>query len=494
MKNNKILDILHEACKEYDDKVALVSRDKKMSYNELWENVNLLSKNIDKVMDGLNHPVGLYMKNSMEFIVGYYGLVKSGVVAMLIDYGLKKDELMAMVNNCHLGGFLIHKNDIEDFPLKNHFELKFINENYALLYSEDQNYETSFEKEKLKNITSCRFSSGTTGVPKCMMYTQENIIAATTNWKTSIGLTKKDKVANVASYTHGLPFNTALLAPLSEGCELHIYNNLMPAQIAKYIAENEISIFVAFPIVYQMMAEGNDKSDLNFEKLRLCVSSGTVLHDEIKQKFIKKYGLNIGDLFGIAETGLCIFNQTEKTNTVGKALNNIDIEIMDDDGVRQPAGQLGQIAIRSEAMCRGYYNFPFLMQEKVTKEGFYLSGDIAYKDEAGFVYIKGRKQDFIDVAGKKVDPKQIEDVLLTCNKIKDICVFGHKKTPNSIEVVCAAVVPRNKVSKKDLIDFVSEKIASYKIPQRVYFLESLPRNSSGKILRKVLAENLCSSL
>lgn len=488
MKNDKLMDILLSSLEWFGDKTAIRYKGDVYSYASVLEELNNLSDKIRELPVRVNYPIGLFFKNCPEFIIGYYALVKEGTVAMLVDHSLTGDELLAIVNDCHLGGFLLHKSEKESFPLKEKFECVLEYKNFVLMYNESQQYNRPYTAEKLDGIVSCRFSSGTTGVPKCMMYAQENVIAAATNWKNTINLNEKDRILCVANYTHGLAFNTSMLSPLSVGAEIHMLDSLMPRQIAKYIEKEKITKFVAFPVLYQMMAEERlkDKSDLT--SLRICVSSGTVLHAEIKQKYKENIGIYISDLYGVAETGLCILNTTDKIDTVGKALSGVEIAIMDDEGNKLPVGEQGQIAIKSGSMARGYYNFPGLFEERVTQDGFYLSGDIAVMDQEGFVYVKGRKQDFIDVAGKKVDPKEIEEVLLKCEGIDDAAVFGKKSSKTRLEVLCAAIVTKEGLSKERIIEFIQPKLAAYKIPQRIIFMKELPRNSSGKVLRRELVE------
>ncbi len=490
MDNLKIIEMLEESLRKYSLSIAIKFKDQQYSYQELHSEIDTLSSLIDQLPIKLDYPVGLFFKNCPEFIISYYSLVKSGVIAMLVDHSLKGDELLAIINDCHLGGFLMHKDEADTFALKEQFDVVINYKNYVLVYSERQNYNRPIDRERLEGIISCRFSSGTTGVPKCMMYQQENVIAAATNWRGTVGLNAGDKVLCIANYTHGLAFNTAMLSPLSVGAEIHMMDSLMPRQVAKYIEKEKITVFVAFPVFYQLMSEERLKEKYDLTSLRMCVSSGTVLHSEIKQKFKENIGIYISDLYGIAETGLCILNTTENIETVGKAINGVEAAIMDDDGNRMPCGEQGQIAIKSGAMSRGYYNFPGLLEGRVTEDGFYLSGDIAVMDENGFVFVKGRKQDFIDVAGKKVDPKEIEEVLLKNEVIADVAVFGKKSVKTKLEVLCAAIVSDKKLTRADIIEYVQPRLASYKIPQEIVFMDSLPRNSSGKVLRIELIKML----
>ena len=219
----------------------------------------------------------------------------------------------------------------------------------------------------------------------------------------------------------------------------------------------------------------------------MCVSSGTVLHSEIKSNFKENIGILISDLYGVAETGFCILNMTENMDTVGKAVANVQIAIMNDQGNSLSPYEQGEIAIKSKAMARAYYNFPGLFEERITNKGYYLSGDIAYKDKDDYVFIQGRKQDFVDVAGKKVDPKEVEELLLKFDKIKDVAVFGQLNPDTKQERLCAAIVTEHNLQRVDIVSFLQDKLTSYKIPQWIVFMDKLPRNSYGKVLRRELA-------
>lgn len=489
MRGKLIIDILKVSCQKYGEKKAVVCGTSVYSYRSLWDEILKFGQWLEEHGDSQNMPTGLFMKNRPEFIIGYYGLVYADCVTMLVDHSLKREELSVIIADCHLNSILICRDDYEDFPLKDAYEISYQFMEYMLLSRYKGEFIRPFEEEKLADIVSGRFSSGTTGVPKCMIYKGENIIAASTNWKMTVGLKEDEKVMCVVNYTHGLAFNTAMLSPLSVGAEIHIFNNYSPKQIGKYIQTNRIHIFVAFPVLYGMMAERKLSDKYDFTTLRMCVSSGAVLHSEIKKKFKESVGIHISDLYGVAETGLCILNQTEDYDSIGVPLANVEIDIFGEEGNILPNNVQGQIGIKSQSRARSYYNFPEEFEKRLTSEQYYLSGDIAVIKESGMIYVKGRNSEFINVSGKKVDPKEIEELLLEHHDISDVAVYGKTNPNNSDEVLCAAIVKRDaQLTREDVTFFLHGRIASYKMPQIIHFLETLPRNSSGKVLRRVLKE------
>ncbi len=487
MRSERLIKIVTDSFKKFSNHICFKYKDLEYTYADIDAQITQLSDAIAGLDIKIEMPIGLYFKNVPEFPIGYYALVKQNIVAMLVDHSLKREELEVIVKSCHLAGFLVHKDEKLLFSLKDKFEIQLEIGNFVLFYTVQDKYNISYVPEKLDNITSCRFSSGTTGEPKCMMYTQDNIIAAATNWKNTIDLTQNDKILCVANYTHGLAFNTSLLAPIMVGAQVHLIDTKMPRRLAKYIQDFKITKFVAFPVLYQLMADEELKSKYDLTSLRICVSSGTVLHEEIKQRFQANCGIFISDLYGVAETGLCILNMDNRKDSIGKPIQGPEVEIIDEQGNILPCCHQGQIAIKSASMAQGYYNYPGLFEKNILN-GYYVSGDIAVKDSEGYFTIKGRNQDFVNVAGKKVDPKEVEEVILHYSQIEDVAVYGVMSKKTNMEVLCCAIVSDNDINIEELKIFLQEKLSSYKLPQRIYKFNQLPRNASGKVLRRQLIE------
>lgn len=199
-------------------------------------------------------------------------------------------------------------------------------------------------------------------------------------------------------------------------------------------------------------------------------------------------------LYGCTEAGSVAINLDEDLkntyDSVGCPLKNIEIKIIDDTGKELPTGSIGEIVIKSQALTQGYSNKPELNQQ-VFKNGSFFTGDLGKKDEAGRVYITGRKQIFIDTGGHKVDPLEIENILITHHQVKEAVVVGIKGLYAG-EIIKAVIVPQNRniCDENDILSYCKGKLADFKVPKLIEFREEIPKSPLGKVLRKNLIDHL----
>ncbi|MGE7217399.1 class I adenylate-forming enzyme family protein [Priestia koreensis] len=479
----EILNHIKNSANKYPNKVALKFKEESITYNELVKRFDELGANLSKWLNNFDYPIGLYIPNHPDFIVGYYSLVKAGKVTHLVDAKWGRAELSNLIENVHLGGFLVRTEDVYMFPLLDQVEKQFTNNGLTLLILEPAILSNELNVERLNGVISCRYSSGTTGTPKCMMYEEKNVLAAARNWSESINLSHEDIVYCAAYLTHGLAFNTSILAPLKVGATIVLHSDVTPRHVINTIKKENPTVFVAFPVLYDLLTRVN--GDYYFPQLRICVSSGTVLHESIKRKFHSKFSIVISDLYGVAETGLSILNQSDDYQSVGFPLKNVSVKILDENGDEIPQGSLGEVSIFTESRSKAYYNFPQLL-EKQLSNNYYRTGDIGYLNQEGKLYIKGRKTDVVDVAGKKVDPHEVENVLRELNGVTDVVAFGAKVSEKDSQILAVALITDGSVTRKDVVNHVKKTLVSYKIPQIVKFVDSIPRNNNGKVLRREL--------
>ncbi|WP_341283083.1 AMP-binding protein [Paenibacillus sp. FSL H8-0537] len=465
------------------DKTAIRFKEQEVTYMALIEKVECLGVNLSRWLEGFEYPIGLYIGNHSDFIIGYYGMLNAKKVVHLVDSKWGQAELSELITHTHLGGFLIRTDEVETFPLSEWIEAVHTHDGLTLITLRAEYLSKELNAERLEGIVSCRYSSGTTGAPKCMMYEERNVWAAARNWSQSIELNECDIVYCAAYLTHGLAFNTSILAPLKAGATIVLHQDINPRSVLKVIEKSKATIFVAFPVLYDLMTTISGTHVLR--SLRMCVSSGTVLHESIKRKFKDKFAIAISDLYGVAETGLSVLSQGDDYQSVGYPLQHVKIRILSESGHEQKSGESGEIAVWTESRARAYYNYPDILEGRLL-DGYYLSGDIGYLSEAGKLYIVGRKSDFIDVAGKKVDPYEVENVLKATPGIKDVAVFGLPNKSGSHEIVAVALVADKGITREQIVVVCQSNLTSYKWPQAIYFVDEIPRNNNGKVLREKL--------
>ncbi|WP_372010039.1 AMP-binding protein [Paenibacillus chitinolyticus] len=465
-QNGRIIDKLYEAVLKYGPKEAIRYADESYTYHQFWNQVEKTGAWIKQQIPK-QYPVGISMKNCPNYLFAYYGLLLEGYIPMLIDHTFTQDEVDNLCSYYNIGSLLTLDG-----------------EGRIQVQLRDENFD-SFDEDEFANVATCRFSSGTTGRPKCLMFTHDAVINAGVNWAKASGITSADNVQVTALFHNGLAFNTSLLAVFVSGACLFIAKQITPKSIWETVMKENISILVAFPVVYDLL--NNSKYCKPEHNLRLCLSSAAPLHYAVKQSFLDKTGMEICDYYGIVEAGPCTFNNGSKEASLGTPVPGVDIRIVNEEGFAVADGESGIIQVRSSSMAKGYYkaSFPFV----ISPDGYYQTTDRGFI-ESNHLHINGRSSDMINVAGKKMDPLEVENVLLKLSGVQDVAVVGIMNERKTTEYPVAFVVLDPGVTIDDLIAHCQQYLAPFKLPQKFVTVDSIPRSGVGKIKRKELADSL----
>jgi long-chain acyl-CoA synthetase len=253
------------------------------------------------------------------------------------------------------------------------------------------------------------------------------------------------------------------------------------------LVRERATIFPGVPFLFRMLADVPGDADLS--ALRLCYSAGTSLPPAIFEAFQRRFGLPVRQLYGCTEAGALTINlepdPTATAGSVGRPMEGVEIEIVDENRHAVPRGTTGEIAIRTPAMTRGYHDMDELNRD-VFRDGFFFTGDVGRLDDQGRLWITGRKKLFIEVAGNKVDPIEVEDVLIAHPTVEEAVVVGLPGKTAGEEVVKAVVVATAPLAERELIDWCQARLARFKVPQLVEFRAEIPKSPLGKVLRKYL--------
>lgn len=334
------------------------------------------------------------------------------------------------------------------------------------------------------------FSSGSTGKSKRVTRTQEQILTEYYSLARTIGLTDSDRILCTVPLYHAHGFGNAMMAALlSGGCLVLLTNEFSPRATMRAIQGYGITIFPAVPFMFKMISEIHFSRMPDIESVRLLFSAGAPLPVETSEEFGRRFGKSVGQLYGSTETGAISINTGQalgKPNSVGLPLDGISIRIQDETGKQLEPSEQGEIWIRSPAMTHQYDELDDLSRECFVDD-YFFAGDLGYKDEQEYLYVTGRKKLMINVAGYKVDPIEVEDVIREHPSITDVVVLGIAD-PAYGEMIKAVVVMREvKTCKEDDIkSYCKGSLAEYKIPKVIEFRKEIPRNPLGKILRKYL--------
>jgi long-chain acyl-CoA synthetase len=337
-----------------------------------------------------------------------------------------------------------------------------------------------------------QYSSGSTGRPKRVPRTHAQLVAEAEHATATMQLRPEDRIfcAVPLFHTHGQ--GNCMLAALRSGATLVIFEDPNPfllkrVRALEVLEAERVTVFPGVPFLFRLLAESPGTADLS--SLRLCFSAGTALPPQTLESFRARFGVSVRQLYGCTEAGALTINldadPAPSAGSVGRPLEGVRLEVVDEAKRPVPAGETGEIAISTSAMTRGYHGMDDINRE-VFRDGFFYTGDVGRLDAEGRLWITGRKKLFIEVAGNKVDPVEVEDVLATHPAVREAVVVGVPGKVPGEEIVKAVIVATAPVEERELVRLCHDRLARFKVPQIVEFRDEIPKSPLGKVLRKYL--------
>lgn len=497
-----------KAVKQYPTKTAIVYDQLRINYQELYKKVLGLSQGLHSIGVKQSDCVAIILPNCPEFVISFYAVAKLNAIALPLNTAFKQAEINFYINDTGASVIITDKvraelcqKVISEFDRK--IELIVIDGDETSIHSfEDlsQNQTNEFEDiTPYEGDVIYQYSSGSTGRPKRVARTQKNIVYQGSNCVATLNVTASDNILCIVPLYHAYGFGECMLAATFTGATLVILEPFMQngvpvempfifrcPRVLSLIETEKITILPAVPYIYSILAATPYQTQVNFSTLRLCISAGNFLPKDTSDKFLHRFGIPLRQLYGCTEAGAVAINLEPEADlhydSIGVPMRNVEIIVMDDDGNELSPGLIGEFVIKSETLTTGYHNLPEVNKEAF-RNGHFFTGDLGKKDEQGRLYLTGRKKIFIDTGGHKVDPLEVEDILVAYPKVQEAVVVG-TKGPLGGELIKAVIVLNEECKEQEIIAFCKDKLADFKIPKFIEFRQELPKNPLGKVLRK----------
>lgn len=322
-----------------------------------------------------------------------------------------------------------------------------------------------------------KLTSGTTAAPRAIRFRSTQLLADAEQICDTMGITDADLNFAVIPLSHSYGFSNLITPLLVRGVPMAVSGDRMPRAVLDDLGRTEATVFPGMPLFYQAFSEMAPVPPL--PKLRLCISAGAPLTRAVARTFQGKFGLPIHSFYGASECGGICYDRTatnEEEGFVGSAMKGVELQPL------EPGAGATQVRVRSAAVGDGYFPRP---EPGKLGEGSFLPDDLLRISVAG-ARIVGRLSDVINVAGKKVNPAEVEAHLLNFEGVRQAVVFGRASTVRNQEVV-ACVVAAEETDEATLLEFCRTRLSGWQVPKRIFFLEALPANERGKISRRELA-------
>jgi fatty-acyl-CoA synthase len=269
-----------------------------------------------------------------------------------------------------------------------------------------------------------------------------------------------------------------------------------PQQVLELLESEQVTVFAGVPTMYQMLTQAPNWEQVDLSSLRFCTSGGAPLPVPLVEKYTREKDIRFKQGFGMTEFGPGLFalapeDAIRKAGSIGRPTFYVDARIVNDAGDFLGPDEVGELVLKGPSFCSGYFNNPEASAEAVDDLGFFHTGDLAKYDEESYFYIVDRKKDMFISGGENVFPVEIEKVLYEHPAVHMCAVVGVPDPRwGEVGVACVVLKPDAKTSEEELIEFLSDRLARFKVPKRVVFMQELPISGAGKILKRDLKEGL----
>lgn len=337
------------------------------------------------------------------------------------------------------------------------------------------------------------FSSGTTGMPKAVRHTHASFAVAVRHWRDALGLSTADRMQIMTPPSHILGLLNIAMA-LDTGTWIRLHSRFDIDQMLRHIESDRITIEMAVAPIALALAAHPDLEKYDLSSLRYVMWCATPVTESVADVVTRRTGVNWVTAYGASELPVISCNELTgaRLDTVGRAVPGVDLRVVSlDTGQVVTPGEPGEIQVRSDSVMAGY--LPDSATPEAFSDGWYRTGDVGYLDAEGWLRITDRSKEMIKVRGFQVAPAEIEAVLHSHPAVEDCAVFGVPDPANG-EAIVAAVKASDSVDAQELAALIGDRLASYKRPSQITFVDEIPRLPSGKVLRRVLKERLWTSV
>lgn len=337
-----------------------------------------------------------------------------------------------------------------------------------------------------------QYTSGSTGEPKAAVHTQRNLANGGDIYARAYGITEDDRILAAVPLLHSFGMVAGLVTALRAGAQLVLLRRFSPARLLRALDQHACTVLVAAPMVYDLTtraAAAGSSPPRPPDTLRLCLSSGAALPPAVAQRARERLGLDIQQVYGCTEAGVIAARRPEDgTGTdlgVGRPMPGVRVRVVDERGHEVPRGEEGALLVRTPAMFTHYLGHPEATR-RAFRDGWYETGDVARLGPEGHLHLVGRRDSFINVGGKKVNPLEVEQVLLAHPSVAEAVVWG-ETTDSTGERVRATVVAGAPLSATELTSYCRARLLPHQVPAEVHFVASLPKSSMGKVRRAAVS-------
>ncbi|HWK22117.1 MAG TPA: long-chain fatty acid--CoA ligase [Ureibacillus sp.] len=486
-----ILNVLEQHAKNTPNAPAICFEGNEWTYSELYRNAQKIAAYLQQ--QGYQHGdiVAQFMLNSDFFMAIYYGVQLAGLTIMPVNTKLAPPEVEYIFSHSE-AKLLIFDEKIEETIANSTHNFKEKINTAKIREILDMDIKFNPPTLKSKDTAIVMYTSGTTGKPKGVQLSHSNVFETAEIWSESMKMVNKDRMYICTPLFHCAGSHVFAVPTMYRGGTVIIEESFSPDRTLKNLVDTRATIFFGVPAMYTILLNKPELKSYDFEHLRMFVYGAAPMPYELVKRLKDTFPkVAVQNCYGQTEnspaaTSLTDVDALTKIGSVGRPLPRTEIKLIDALGEEVPLGEVGEICVKGPQVMKGYLRNPEETSRTI-QNGWLYSGDLGRFDEEGFLYIVDRKKDMIIRGGENIYPIEIEEVLYQLPQVLEAAVVG---VPHEVygEVPKAFVVTKEGVTltAEEVLTYCASQLAKYKIPMEIQFIDELPRNASGKVLKHTL--------
>lgn len=503
--------LLDRATSIHPQKEVIYDKTRRLSYSELRQEADWIASGLFQMGVRKGDRVAVCLPNWHEFIVLYFALARMGAVLVPLNTRYRQNEVEHILKTSgasvvfvtdefdgvsHDKQFRIAKEKVPTLEsiVTVRYEANDLKSYQQLLIQGKNRSLTDVEIDIEEDLFCILFTSGTTGLPKGAMITHANAVRPASIMAEEMHCTDQDVFFVAVPLFHVIGMGVCVFKCVSVVGRMVLTDVFKAEDALKIIEQEKVTIHHGVPTMFILELNHLKSASYDVSSLRTGIVGGAPCPVDIVRRIREEMGCNICVSFGATETSsltLTGFDDSDKvrSETLGKPIPQVEVKIVNDKKEVVPNGEIGEIVVRAPGLMKGYYGMPDATREVIDDEGWYYTGDMGKLNDQGYVYFEGRKKEMIIRGGYNIYPREVEELFYQHPAVLEAAVIG---LPDEVlgEISCAVVCLKQGevVSENELHEFVKTKIADYKVPDKIFLVDRLPKTASQKISKLKLKE------
>lgn len=504
--------MLEDSAEKYPDKEAVKHKNQSITFAELYEDALKMKGLLIALGIKKGDRVGILLEKSIEQLISMFGISMAGGIFVFLNPILKKKQIDHIINDCNIKLLItsekIRRSTALDIPDRFVFmDEKVENSNYPVWHQIKSTLDLNHTQiDQISDDTACLiYTSGSTGLPKGVVVPHRTVVDGAKIVSGYLGITNADRLISVLPFNFDYGLNQAT-SSIYCGATLVLHHFFLPNDLIKILREEKITGFAGMiPIWVKLFNEKfGIKTKQDFPDMRYITNTGGKVPKTIVDKVREFFpDTKIYLMYGLTEAFRSTYLPPEeidrRPDSMGKAIPNVEIMVINKDGAECAPGEVGELVHRGALITKGYWNDPekthsvfrknpLLNDQNHLDDIVVYSGDVVKKDAEGYLYFISRRDEMIKASGYRISPTEIEECLIAIKKVQNAMVFGKKLENGDQGIVAVLEIGNHAVKKTVVLQECRKSLPSYMVPQEVYFEKSFKKTANDKIDRAFLKE------